>query len=102
MKEYTHKYFLEAMYMKKVCIVSDVIGNRDVIYNGKNGFVCHGVKEFIHAVKAAQTSDSKELTQQAFDDIIKSYNTNVMSERYNQIYKKTLEGIEKTVEKVAS
>lgn len=29
---------LEAMYMKKVCVVSDVIGNNNVIHNGKNGY----------------------------------------------------------------
>ena len=31
---------LEAMYMKKPCVVSDVIGNHDVIENGRNGFIC--------------------------------------------------------------
>lgn len=30
---------LEAMYMKKICIVSNVIGNRDVIINNYNGFI---------------------------------------------------------------
>ena len=30
---------LEAMYMKILCVVSDVIGNHDVIQNEKNGFV---------------------------------------------------------------
>ena len=29
---------LESMYMKKICVVSNVIGNRDVIHNGENGF----------------------------------------------------------------
>lgn len=27
---------LESMYMKKACVVSNVIGNRDVIHNGEN------------------------------------------------------------------
>ena len=30
---------LEAMYLKKKCLVSNVMGNRDVIENGKNGFI---------------------------------------------------------------
>lgn len=35
---------LEAMYMKKVCIVSDVIGNRDVTENGKDGFYLQQIR----------------------------------------------------------
>lgn len=38
--------------MKKVCVVSNVIGNRDVIYDGKNGFVCSSVGEFVKAIKS--------------------------------------------------
>lgn len=36
----------EAMYMKKFCIVSDVIGNRDVIHSEYNGYVCKAVDEY--------------------------------------------------------
>ncbi len=40
---------LEAMYMKKVCIVSNIIGNRDVIHTGVNGFVCNNTEEYVKA-----------------------------------------------------
>ena len=39
---------LEAMYMKKTCMVSDVIGNKDVILNGKNRFICKRTEYIIN------------------------------------------------------
>jgi glycosyltransferase involved in cell wall biosynthesis len=84
---------LEAMYMKKVCIVSDVIGNRDVIHNEKNGYVCRKTDEFIHAIKETQTSDVTALINRAYQDIMDEYNTNVMTEKYSEIYMNKLRTI---------
>ena len=42
---------LEAMYMKKICVVSNVIGNRDVIINNYNGFICLNADDFIKKIK---------------------------------------------------
>ena len=74
---------LEAMYMKKLCVVNDVIGNHDVIKNGRNGFVCRSTEEF---VKAIETTDTENLIATALDDIEKQYNTIVMAEKYSEIY----------------
>ena len=52
---------LEAMYMQKLCVVSDVLGNRDVIKNGRNGFVCTNIDEYINAIKEAQDRACLEL-----------------------------------------
>lgn len=81
---------LEAMYMKKVCVVSDVIGNRDVIKSGENGFVCSGMAEFVQAIKNCQ-KDTDKLTNQAYKDIINMYNTKVMAQEYCKEYKNSLE-----------
>ena len=78
---------LESMYMKKLCVVNDVIGNHDVIHNGENGFVCRTVDEFVEAIKSA---DTNKLISAAFDDIQKQYNTVVMSKSYSDIYQKKL------------
>ena len=100
---------LEAMYMKKPCVVSDVIGNRDVIQSGENGFVCDGVDEFVEAVrsirrdmssqsfedaagatmvysKAIVRGQTKKLVEKAYEDVMKKYNTNVMARFYAKIY----------------
>ena len=81
---------LEAMYMKKICIVSNVIGNKDVIRNGYNGFVCQNVQDFCQAIKSVLSSDTQELTQHAYHDILNIYNTDVMSAAYNKIYQKAI------------
>ena len=76
---------LESMYMKKLCVVSDVIGNHDVIKNGRNGFVCRTVSAFKERI---QTRNVNRLINAAFDDIDNIYNTTVMSQKYVKIYER--------------
>lgn len=80
---------LESMYMKKVCVVSNVIGNRDVIHNGENGFVCSGIAEFVKAIKQAQGGVDR-LVEKAYQDIITMYNTKNMAKRYSERYRKEI------------
>lgn len=64
---------LEAMYMKKVCIVSDVIGNRDVIYNKTNGFICKSVDEFVNTIKLGKSSSMENIVKNAGNDTVNSF-----------------------------
>lgn len=79
---------LEAMYLKKVCIVSNVIGNRDVIKSGVNGFICNTATEYAHILKqiANQKLDSNIIKENAHQDIIQNYNVDLMAEKYSKIY----------------
>ena len=77
---------LEAMYMKKLCVVSDVIGNRDVIQNGINGFVCRNAGDFVFAICTAKDERSKHFVEIAYDNILHHYNTKTMAEEYALIY----------------
>jgi glycosyltransferase involved in cell wall biosynthesis len=77
---------LEAMYMKKLCIVSNVIGNRDVIRNGENGFICDEVSDYVHAISLAKSHDMSNMTRSAYTDILNHYNTKVMADKYKEIY----------------
>lgn len=79
---------LESMYMKKLCVVNDVIGNRDVIHNGENGFVCDDVDGFIEAIKSAERHEKyiEKYIEQAYDDVLKEYNTAVMADQYSNLY----------------
>lgn len=74
---------LEAMYMKKLCVVNDVIGNRDVIHNGSNGFVCKTVDDFVEGIKSSR----EDYIVQAYQDVLKKYNTTIMAKKYADIYK---------------
>lgn len=93
---------LEAMYMQKPCIVSNVIGNRDVIHNGINGFVCDEAADFVSAIKQCRDYSAGEYSMevgtmigQAYSDILNSYNTRVMAEKYSKVYAKAMDSHEK-------
>lgn len=79
---------LEAMYLKKICIVSNVIGNRDVIKNGENGFICDSLEDYKNVI--SKIIENKEQFEQikarAQKDILESYNTKTMSESYKKVY----------------
>lgn len=77
---------LEAMYMKKKCVVSDVIGNRDVIHNGENGYVCNNVQDFVNSIREIQYNNCDKYVDNAYQDIINEYNTGIMAEKYGDIY----------------
>lgn len=80
---------LESMYMKKVCVVSNVIGNRDVICNGENGFVCSNTEEFVKAIREAQ-SGAERFTTQAYQDVLDMYNTKAMAKQYSEKYEEAI------------
>lgn len=80
---------LEAMYMKKACVVSNVIGNKDVIHNGENGFVCVSADEFVKAINNTM-GDTRMMTDAAYSDIALMYNTRAMAEQYSKIYREAL------------
>lgn len=84
---------LEAMYMKKLCVVNDVIGNHDVIHNGKNGFVCRTVDDFVDAVNR---EGSKQLEVEAYAEILDEYNTEIMGYKYGKIYEGAICKIKKS------
>ena len=75
--------------MKNVCVVSNVIGNRDVIHNGANGFVCTKVEDFVKAIEECKGEVGK-LAEQAYQDILKMYNTKVMAQMYSKKYENAL------------
>lgn len=80
---------LEAMYLKKICIVSNVIGNRDVIHNEKNGFVCDDLEDYKKVIEEIQSGkyNLAQIANKANEDIIKEYNIENMSKRYVELYK---------------
>lgn len=81
---------LEAMYLRKICIVNNVIGNRDVIQNNMNGFLCNGKKEFIKAIDAARNRNIRNLIEEAHSDILKKFNTTAMANEYRKLYERVL------------
>ena len=88
---------LESMYMEKLCLVNDVIGSRDVIQTGVNGYVCRNADEFVSAIRGILEDPEKaeRMTAQARKDIIEKYNTRVMAAKYREIYEEAFTANEK-------
>jgi glycosyltransferase involved in cell wall biosynthesis len=84
---------LEAMYMKKPVVVSDVIGNRDVITNHANGYVCDEIEEFVEAIN--DTYNHRRYAMNAYIDVVSHYNINNMTQKYTSLYKEALVNGEK-------
>ena len=83
---------LEAMALKMPCIVSNVIGNKDVIKNKENGFICNNLDEYIKVIKNIQNNkyDLEKISNNAYKDIIETYNIKVMSDNYKKLYAESL------------
>lgn len=82
---------LEAMYMKKLCIVSNVVGNRDVIKNGENGYVCTNLEDFTKNIKFIQKKGIPyKQIQNSYIEILNHYNSKIMTTKYKSIYGKSI------------
>ena len=82
---------LEAMYMKKICIVSDVVGNRDVIHDGQNGYICSSVSDYVKIINNIMAGRSlNQIIVNAKENVINHYTSEIMANQYKQIYKKHL------------
>lgn len=79
---------LEAMYYKKICIVSNCIGNRDVIINRNNGFIASDLEGFFNAINdiIKKEVNIKEIQQNSYFDILEKYNFSIVSENYKKVY----------------
>ena len=78
---------LEAMYMKKICIVSDVIGNRDVVKNEENGFVCDNLREYENCITNIKNINATSIKKKENEEIGKEYNIKYMCDQYKNAYK---------------
>ncbi len=78
---------LEAMYLGKPCVVSNVIGSRDVIHNGENGYVCETLSEYISVIRKIQAEKPETQIRHAKRDILTQYNIKSMSKKYVDIYR---------------
>ena len=79
---------LEAMYLKKVCVVSNVMGNRDVIDNGMDGYVCHTEDEFYNIIEKIKNGeiDFLMLGNRAREKILAEHNMDKVADDYLKVY----------------
>lgn len=79
---------LEAMYLKKPCVVTNVVGNRDVIENDKNGYVCNTEQEFVEKIQyLIDNCDlSHSFGKAAHKAVIEKYNSSIMAKQYEELF----------------
>lgn len=77
---------IENMYMKKLCMVSNTMGNKSVIKNGVNGYICDTAEEYAAHVRQAKDAFPNELVEEAYHEVQTIYNTHEMKKAFVQFY----------------
>lgn len=77
---------LEAMYLKKVCIVTDCIGNNDVINDGINGFIIKKNNNYKEIINCINEKKYEIISNNARRDIINKYNAIKQVNEYRRLY----------------
>ena len=83
---------IENMYIKKLILVSNTIGNKSVINDGINGYVCNTAEEYAERIKSAMCEFPSKLPERAYQDVLEIYNTDVMRKKYIAFYNNVIEG----------
>ncbi len=80
---------LEAMALKKICIVSNIGACNHIITNGVNGFICNNLNDYNNILKDIKNNkyDLEKIANKASNDIYDKYNTDIMVKKYIEIYK---------------
>ena len=77
---------IENMYIKKLILVSNTMGNKSVINDGVNGYVCDKAEEYAEHIKSAMKKFPEDLPERAYQDVLEIYNTDAMKKKYIKFY----------------
>lgn len=77
---------IENMFIKKLILVSNTMGNKSVIKDGVNGYVCVKPEEYAEKIKNAMKDFPSAIPQRAYQDVIDIYNTEEMKRKYIKFY----------------
>ena len=79
------------MFIKKLVLVSNTMGNKSVIKDGVNGYICETAEDYAKRIKEAMKNFPLELPERAYQDVLDIYNTDVMKKKYVEYYTDLLE-----------
>ena len=77
---------IENMFMENLCLVSNVMGNKDVIQDGINGYVCEKIEDYCKRIKESMALFPTYLVEKGKKDIINRFNVEHMKEQYFLFY----------------
>lgn len=85
---------MEAMYFKRLCIVSRIPGNVDAIKDSKTGYICGTFEEYCQVIQSLLDNGiDGRITDAAHECVATELNQVVMAREYGALYKKTLKSI---------
>lgn len=79
---------LEAMYLGKPCVVTNVVGNRDVVHNDHNGYICDTIDQFVEKIQFLVDNPvvRARYGQHSHDDVENIYNSRIMEKKFSKVY----------------
>lgn len=83
---------VENMFIKKLCLVSNTMGNKSVINDGVNGYLCEEAEDYAKHIKEAMHIFPTILPERAYQDVLSIYNTEVMKKKYLKFYNDVIAG----------
>lgn len=85
---------LEAMYLKRVCVVSKIPGNVDAVENDVTGYACDGLEMYVDAIrKVQQDGVTDEMLDKAQKRVVAEFSQGVMVERYKEAYREATDDV---------
>ena len=69
------------------------MGNKSVIQNEKNGYVCNTDEDYANRIRSAMKKFPEKLPEAAYEDVLKIYNTDVMKKKFVCFYQSIAEQI---------
>lgn len=84
---------IENMYIKKLILVSNAMGNKSVIKDGVNGYVCDTAEDYAERIKMAMKEFPADLPERAYQDVLEVYNTEAMKRKYVKFYSRLIGGV---------
>lgn len=81
---------LEAMNLGKPLLLSDCIGNVDLVQNGQNGYLYHTIGEVIQQIQRIllNLAELEQMGKRSYQILSKDYSMKKMKESYRKLYYK--------------
>ena len=77
---------IQNMFLRKLILVSNTMGNKSVIRDGENGYICETAEEYAEKIRAAIKKYPINLSERAYQDVLEIYNTELMKRKYVSFY----------------
>lgn len=77
---------LEAMLLGKICLVTDCVGNKDVIKDGENGYIINECN-FKNIINSLNKDNINQILIKSKQEVMEIYNIKRVAKEYSNVYK---------------